>query len=229
MPVRATAIDVAGLALPTLLPIALLSVAGFAQTATEPLGRDGRDILGFWARPSVILILCCGLVVVLAWRSRPQGGGMQTWLERALSASVWPLLITGIAGGFAAALQNAGMAEMLGERVFALKLGLFVPFLAAALMKLLHGSSLVATLTAAGILEPLLPALGLDAASGRLLAAGAIAAGTLVSHVNDPLFWLVGDIAGLDATQTLGLHSAGTAIQAGAGILLLWLAGLALL
>jgi GntP family gluconate:H+ symporter len=96
-------------------------------------------------------------------------------------------------------------------------------------MKLLHGSSLVATLTAAGILEPLLPALGLDAASGRLLAAGAIAAGTLVSHVNDPLFWLVGDIAGLDATQTLGLHSAGTAIQAAAGILLLWLASLALL
>jgi GntP family gluconate:H+ symporter len=154
---------------------------------------------------------------------------MRSALERALAASVWPLLVTGIAGGFAAALQNAGMAEMLGERVFALKLGLFVPFLAAALMKTLHGSSLVATLTAAGILEPLLPALGLDAGSGRLLAAGAIAAGTLVSHVNDPLFWLVGDIAGLDATQTLGLYSAGTAIQAGAGILLLWLAGLAML
>ena len=154
---------------------------------------------------------------------------MQTWLERALAASAWPLLLTGIAGGFAAALQNAGMAEVLGERIFALKLGLFVPFLAVALMKALHGSSLVAALTAAGMLEPLLPALGLDSASGRLLAAAAIGAGTLVSHVNDPLFWLVGDIAGLNATQTLSLHSAGTAIQAAAGILLLWLAGLAML
>lgn len=234
---RAAALDMAGLALPTLLPIALISVAGFAQTATEPLGRDGRDILGFWAKPSVILILCLGFAVALAWRSRMLGAGlrtwmqtwMQTWLERALTASVWPLLITGIAGGFAAVLQNAGMAETLGERVFALKLGLFVPFLAAALMKTLHGSSLVATLTAAGIVEPLLPALGLDAESGRLLAAGAIAAGTLVSHVNDPLFWLVGDIAGLNTTQTLRLYSAGTAIQAGAGILLLWLASLAML
>ncbi|HLH89865.1 MAG TPA: hypothetical protein VKX28_15540 [Xanthobacteraceae bacterium] len=238
MPGRAMAPDKAGLALPTLLPIALLSVAGFAQTATEPLGRDGRDILGFWAKPGVILILCFGLIVALAWRMRPPGGmrtpgglwaSRRTSIERALTASVWPLLITGIAGGFAAALQNAGMAETLGERVFALKLGLFVPFLAAALMKLLQGSSLVATLTAAGILEPLLPALGLDAASGRLLAAGAIAAGTLLSHVNDPLFWLVGDIAGLNATETLGLHSAGTAIQAAAGILLLWLAGVALI
>jgi GntP family gluconate:H+ symporter len=225
----ATPLDLAGLALPTLLPVALISVAGFAQTATEPLGRDGRDILGFWAKPGVILVLCFGLVVALAWRSRAPGSEMRTSLARALAASVWPLLVTGIAGGFAAALQNAGMAEMLGERVFALKLGLFVPFLAAALMKLMHGSSLVATLTAAGILEPLLPALGLDAASGRLLAAGAIAAGTLISQVNDPLFWLVGDIAGLNATQTLGLHSAGTAIQAAAGILLLWLAGLAML
>jgi GntP family gluconate:H+ symporter len=228
---RATALDLAGLALPTLLPVALISVAGFAQTATEPLGRDGRDILGFWAKPGVVLILCLVLGVALAWRSRAAGAGMRMWiwLERALTASVWPLLVTGIAGGFAAALQNAGMAEMLGERVFALKLGLLVPFLAAALMKTLHGSSLVATLTAAGILEPLLPALGLDAASGRLLAAGAIAAGTLISHVNDPLFWLVGDIAGLNATQTLRLHSAGTTIQAVAGILLLWLASLAML
>ena len=228
-PARATTLDLAGLALPTLLPIALLSIAGFAQTATEPLGRDGRDIFGFWAKPGVILVLCFGLALALAWRSRAPRGEMRTALERALAASVWPLLITGVAGGFAAALQNAGMAETLGEHVFALKLGLLVPFLAAALMKLLHGSSLVATLTAAGILEPLLPALGLDAASGRLLAAGAIAAGTLVSHVNDPLFWLVGDIAGLNATQTLGLHSAGTAIQAAAGILLLWLASLAVL
>ena len=226
---RATALDIAGLALPTLLPIGLISVAGFAQTATEPLGRDGRDILGFWAKPGVVLILCLGLAVPLAWRSHTRGSELRTWLDQALTASVWPLLVTAIAGGFAAALQNAGMAETLGERVFALKLGLFVPFLAAALMKTLHGSSLVATLTAAGILEPLLPALGLDAASGRLLAAGAIAAGTLISHVNDPLFWLVGDIAGLNATQTLRLHSAGTVLQAGAGLLLLWLAGLALL
>jgi len=219
--------DVLRLALPTLLPIALLSIAGYAQTATEPLGRDGRDILGFYAKPSVILIFCVAIVAATAWRARGDGEG--GWLERALARSVWPLLATGIAGGFAAILQNAGMAEMLGERVFALKLGLLVPFIAAALMKALHGSSLVATLTAVGMLEPLLGALGLDAASGRLLAAGAIAAGTLVAHVNDPTFWLVADIAELDAVRTLRLYSAATVVQAAVSIALLWVVGLMLL
>ncbi len=219
--------DLLRLALPTLLPIALLSIAGYAQTATEPLGRDGRDILGFYAKPSVILIFCVAIVAAMAWRAR--GAGEGGWLERALARSVWPLLATGIAGGFAAILQNAGMAEMLGERVFALKLGLLVPFVAAALMKTLHGSSLVATLTAVGMLEPLLGPLGLDAGSGRVLAAGAIAAGTLVAHVNDPLFWLVADIAELDAVRTLRLYSAGTVVQAVVSIALLWIAGLALL
>jgi GntP family gluconate:H+ symporter len=221
--------DFLAIVLPTLLPIALVSLAGYAQTGTEPLGRDGRDILGFWAKPSVVLILCFGLALLMAWRARTPGTEVRNWLDRALALSLWPVLLTGIAGGFASVLQNAGMAEMLGERVFALRLGLFVPFLAAALMKTLHGSSLVATLTAAGMLEPLLPALGLDAATGRLLAAGAIGAGTLISQVNDPLFWLVGDIAGLGVTQNLRLFSLATMVQAVASMLLLWLAGLAML
>ena len=221
--------DFLAVVLPTLLPIALVSLASYAQSGAEPLGRDGRDILGFWAKPSVVLILCFGLALLMAWRARVPGAEVRNWLDRALALSLWPVLLTGIAGGFASVLQNAGMAEMLGERVFALRLGLLVPFLAAALMKTLHGSSLVATLTAAGMLEPLLPALGLDAATGRLLAAGAIGAGTLISQVNDPLFWLVGDIAGLGVTQTLRLFSLGTVVQAAASMLLLWLAGLAML
>jgi GntP family gluconate:H+ symporter len=227
-PAAATA-DMLSIILPTLLPIALLSVASYAQMATEPLGRDGRDILGFYAKPRVILVLCLGMALLGALRSRATTPGSAGWIETAFAVSVGPLLATGIAGGFAAVLQNTGMAEQLAERVFELRLGIFVPFLAAALMKTLHGSSLVATLTAAGMLEPLLPALGLDAASGRVLAACAIGAGTLISHVNDPYFWLVADIAELNPVQALRLHSAGTVVQAGASIVLLLILGLTIL
>ncbi|HEY4921703.1 MAG TPA: hypothetical protein VII40_16495, partial [Xanthobacteraceae bacterium] len=59
--------DFPAIVLPTLLPIALVSLAGYAQTGTEPLGRVGRDVLGFWAKPSVVLILCFGLALLTAW------------------------------------------------------------------------------------------------------------------------------------------------------------------
>ena len=94
------------------------------------------------------------------------------------------------------------MAEMLGERLLGWHVGAFgavlIPFLIAAVIKTLQGSSLVAAITAAGMVQPLLVSLGLDGANGKALAALAIGAGAMtVSHVNDEYFWLVADRAGL--------------------------------
>ncbi len=45
------------------------------------------------------------------------------------------------------------MAELLGERLLAWHAGLLVPFLIAAVIKTLQGSSLVAAITAAGMMQ----------------------------------------------------------------------------
>ena len=52
------------------------------------------------------------------------------------------------------------MAELLGERLLAWPAGLLVPFLIAAVMKSLQGSSLVAAIATAGMVQPLLTPLG---------------------------------------------------------------------
>ena len=60
------------------------------------------------------------------------------------------------------------------------------PFLIAAAIKTLQGSSLVAAITAAGMVQPLLLPLGLDDPNGKALAALAVGAGAMtVCHVND--------------------------------------------
>ena len=89
------------------------------------------------------------------------------------------------------------MAEMLGERLLDWHVGalggVLVPFLIAAAIKTLQGSSLVAAITAAGMVQPLLVSLGLSDANGKALAALAVGAGAMaISHVNDEFFWLVG-------------------------------------
>jgi len=68
----------------------------------------------------------------------------------------------------------------------------------AALFKIAQGSSTVAITTTAGLMAPLLPALGLESPAEISLAVLAIGAGAMtVSHANDSYFWVVTRFGGL--------------------------------
>ena len=82
-------------------------------------------------------------------------------------------------------------------------------------MKTLQGNSLCAVLTASGMVEPMLPALGLDGATGRALAAASVGAGSIaIVHVNDPLFWIAADMARLSPGRALYVISLGSVVMA---------------
>src|SRR5262249_6435152 len=103
-----------------------------------------------------------------------------------------------------------------------LHLGILLPLLVAALMKTLQGSSLVAAITAAGMIQPLLVPLGLDGETGRALAVLAIGIGSMtVAHINDPFFWLIGEHARLRNHQTLLVVVFGMIVQALVAFILL--------
>jgi GntP family gluconate:H+ symporter len=63
------------------------------------------------------------------------------------------------------------------------------------------------------MVEPMLPALGLDSGTGRALAAAATAAGSIaLVHVNDPLFWIAASVGKLSPLRALGLITIGSAV-----------------
>ena len=71
-------------------------------------------------------------------------------------------------------------------------LGIFFPFLFAAILKTAQGSSTVAITTTAGVVAPMLGALGFASPMLQALTVTAIGSGALViSHVNDSYFWVV--------------------------------------
>jgi GntP family gluconate:H+ symporter len=219
--------QVANVMMPTLVPLAFLIAATFAQIPSEPWGRSAKEFFVFMARPTVALTLSLGFGLLILRRWDKTVISESGWLGAALTASVRPLLAVGAAGGLMSTIQATGMAELVAEHVTFLHLGIVVPFAAAAILKFLQGSPLVATLTAAGMTEPLLASLGLGGPWGPVLAALAIGAGTLIVHINDPYFWLVSDTAALTPTRTLLLYSVATVLQAAsAALLLLALAGL---
>ena len=89
-------------------------------------------------------------------------------------------------------------------------MGIFFPFLLAAILKSAQGSSTVAITTTAGIVAPLLGAIGFTSPAEIALVVMAIGAGAMtVSHANDSYFWVVtnfGEMTPQDGykTQTLG-------------------------
>jgi GntP family gluconate:H+ symporter len=197
------------------IPIALLIVQSFAQMPSEPLGKGGaREFYTGISKPLVLAVLAIALALLLSRR----------WQTAVLADASWaPLLLTvGAAGGFARVLDETGMAELLAEYMLDPRLGLLVPFLAAATVKTMQGNSLSAVLTASGMVEPMLPALGLDSPTGRALAAAAAGAGSIaICHVNDPFFWIATHMAGVTPARGLRLIGLGSAVIALVALLLL--------
>lgn len=218
------------LALPLLVPVALLILQSVAQIPTEPLGRGAtRETITGFSRPLFLLVASVGLVMLLVWRWDGRALAETGWLGEAVGRAAGLVLLVGIAGGFAKVLQNTGMPELLGERMLDARIGVLLPFLLAAVIKTLQGSTLVAAITAAGMLEPILPGLGLVGTAGPALAVVAIGAGAItISHVNDIYFWLVADAGGLNPRQALVLHAGGSLVQGLVAAVLL-VAGAALL
>jgi len=211
-------------ALPVAFPLLALMVQSIGLIPSEPLGGGHtRELLIGIGRPAFLLFISIAAALLLAWRFDATTLSERGWIGEALAGAASLLLITGAAGGFAKVLQNTGMPELMAERFAWLPVGLLLPFLLAAVMKALQGSTLVAAITAAGMMEPLLPTLGLDGGFGPALAAVAVGAGSVTaSHVNDPLFWLVSGEARLSPPRTFVLLTGGTLMQGAvsAGLLL---------
>lgn len=136
------------------------------------------------------------------------------------------ILLTGAGGAFKQILINSGAGEMIAA---SLNNSFFNPlvfgFIVAALVRILQGSSTVAMITAAGITAPVLTQ-GLYSIQEISLIVIAIASGaTILSHINDSGFWLVGQYLGLSEKQTFQSWSVMTTLIAIVGLgmsLLMW-------
>jgi Gnt-I system low-affinity gluconate transporter len=94
---------------------------------------------------------------------------------------------------------------------------LLFAFIAAALVRILQGSSTVAMITAAGLTAPLLVA-NVTEIDKALLVIAIASGASILSHVNDSGFWLVSKYLGLDEKQTFRSWTVMTTILALVGL-----------
>jgi gluconate:H+ symporter, GntP family len=203
----------------TIVPLLLLMVQSLGDIPSEPLGGGmAREAVIGVGRPLVLLVAGVGIMIIGNLRLGERLLTDTAWTTRILGNVAGPLLTVGAAGGLQRLCQETGMAELLGERLTGWHItgfaALLMAFLIAATIKTLQGSSLVAAITAAGIVQPLLMPLGLGGDNAKALAALAVGAGAMtVSHINDEFFWLVSAGAGVRPWRAVGALSAGTLVQ----------------
>ena len=93
-------------------------------------------------------------------------------------------------------------------------IGIFFPFLLAAILKTAQGSSTVAITTTAGIMAPLMGALGMGTPVMGALCVMAIGAGAMtVSHANDSYFWVVTNFGGMTPEEGYKTQTAATLVE----------------
>ncbi len=215
----------------TAIPLLMLIVQSLGNIPSEPLGGGStREALLGVGRPILLFLAAVGLMAAGLWRRSRQHLADTDGTGRILGNVVGALLIVGAAGGLQRLCQETGMAALLGEQLLSLHLAfagsILLPFFIAAAVKVLQGSSLVAAITAAGIMQPLLMPLGINDGTARAIAALATGAGAMtVSHINDEYFWLVSANAGLRPLRGLAIFTTATLLQglvAAAALLIVW-------
>lgn len=112
------------------------------------------------------------------------------------------ILIVGAGGGFKETLVDTGVVDVVGQWVQDGPVSpLVAGWLVAVFIRLATGSATVATVTAAGIMAPVVTDMGSVEVALMVLAIGA--GSVFFSHVNDAGFWLVKEYFGMTVPQTL--------------------------
>jgi GntP family gluconate:H+ symporter len=192
--------------LPVVIPIVLIGIRSFLTIEAGTTPTLITRVLSVAGDP--VIALAAGIVLALL--------GVPSWKQLALSKLLGEaaekaggiLVIIGAGGAFGAVLAATKIGEHVSQAFDLQALGIFFPFILTSLLKTAQGSSTVAIITAASIVQPLLPALGLDSETGRLLAVLSMGAGSMMlSHANDAYFWVIAKFSGLDMRAMLQVYT----------------------
>lgn len=164
----------------------------------------GTDFLAFIGNPFIALTV--SVIIAFYFLGTREGFSKDMILNlsnKAFGPIGLIILVTGAGGVFKQVLVDSGIGKLLAEQMANSSMpAIVLAFLIACVVRVTQGSATVAMITAAGIAAPVLEVIPISA-PGKALVVISIASGaTILSHVNDSGFWLVGRYFGLDVKQT---------------------------
>jgi GntP family gluconate:H+ symporter len=192
-----------------LLPLILIFGETGLNTLVEEGVVDGENAVVQVVRmlgqtPVALLIAVLVALIVLGITQRREARDLERITDSAFGPIASIILITGAGGMFGAVLRASGIGQALADTLEETGLPVIVAaFVIATAIRVAQGSATVALITTASLISPVV-AEGDFSDAYRALTVIAIAGGaTVLSHVNDSGFWLVGRFYGMDVKTTL--------------------------
>jgi GntP family gluconate:H+ symporter len=165
------------------------------------------DILG---EPDMALLIGVVMAIFFAYRQYNFNSARE-WVEKAIKRSGVVILDMCGGGALGATLAMTGVGQEMGTLLAGLPLpAILVPFLISVAIQSVQGSRVVTMLVTPSIVIPLVPVLGLPPE----IVLFSMASGTfLISHFNDPFFWIYKDLAELETSEVLKSYTLGGAVM----------------
>ena len=210
---------------PIIVPVILMALG----TIGKQLGVTGfaLNLLTFLGTP--IISLAVGTIFAIAQLAIAKKMGEFYKITNDTLKTVGPILFVTAAGGvLGKVISSTTMVAYITENAnFLMNLGIFFPFLLAAILKTAQGSSTVAITTTAGIMAPMMVSLGLGTPALGALTVMAIGAGAMtVSHANDSYFWVVTNFGEMTPDQGYKTQTVLTLVMGVASIIGIFLVSL---
>src|SRR5215207_777693 len=171
---------------PILIPLALVA-AQSASAMMLPKEHIVNAALHYLGWPVVAL----SIGVLIAYRStkRDQAGArVGDWVENALRSSAMVIMVVGLGGALSQILRQTPAVDAIAKGMESTGLpAIFLPFVLGVVGNMITGSTTVGVITAASIVAPMMPTLGLSPEATMLAAS---AGGIITKYVNSSYFWV---------------------------------------
>jgi len=177
---------------PIIVPVIFMALGSVASVFKEALPVFVFNLLTFLGKP--VIALAAGTIFAVIQLAIAKKMKDFYNITNDTLKTVGPILFVTAAGGvLGKVISSSDMVNYITANAGILEaIGIFFPFILAAILKSAQGSSTVAITTTAGIMAPLMSAMGLDTPVLASLTVMAIGAGAMtVSHANDSYFWVV--------------------------------------
>ena len=180
------------------------------------------DLLEFVGHPfSALIIATLAAIYFLGIRRGMKKEQILELSTRALGPAGIIILITGAGGVLKQMMTASGMGEAIAVSMAGSAMPpILLAWLLAAAVRVTQGSATVAMITAAGLIAPVILHLEMSDPQRALVVIAISSGATLLSHVNDSGFWLVGKYLGMNERQTLQSWTVMESLIAVSGLLL---------
>jgi Gnt-I system low-affinity gluconate transporter len=207
------------------IPLILILISTLTNVLVEESHLSASlftEILIFLGHPFSALIIATLLAIwLLCIRRGMEKIKILELSTKALGPAGIIILITGAGGVYKQVLIDSGIGKMLAESMAGSAMPpILLAWILAAVVRVTQGSATVAMITAAGMMAPVLNELALNDQHLALVVLAIASGATLLSHVNDSGFWLVGKYLQLNEKQTLQSWTVMESIIAVGGLVL---------